>query len=606
MQSLLIEGRNVVQPSYDYNAGRFVRFYKLALKDIQGELQKADITNMRAAQSYALQENIRERLRQLNTEAFEWANANIPNAAKNGVATSLVSLGLVGDLEEAKKIAHFNKPNEKLVAAAIADTHKDILAITKYMDDNVRKRIRDVAAIAIREKLVTGYGRRTIAKDMTRRILELQNELADSADVAIRDNANRVWKVEHYTEMLARTKLMNTHTDATTNDAVGRGALYATVSTNPRTKDACQWHEGRIVKLDPNAEGDFMTVDELKASGQIFHPNCKHHILPFRRFDRLSEAALANAKVQEAKGRSAMKLGGRKPDDADVHKGHTDLLKDFTVPKQQTQAKAIAAVAGAPRKETILEHFKAANTIKEANAWAAQHLPISHVDYKGYDVRLANAVNRQFAVLLDKYEKVRNVKYVATVQARYTDYYKFSLDEYVKRLRSLPSNDGFTDEQLMTHAKKKIKKRKSQGEIANAANHQWGAFEGICFNKEYASDYDKAAETMRRGVSSKWFPIGADEPTAIVTHEFGHMVDYYVQNNDMKLYNDEILPILNSARANGKEWVKDNLSQYSYTNNAEIIAESFSEYYHNPHPRKVATSVVEAVTKAYETIAKRG
>lgn len=331
---MIIEGRRVPEPNYEYDAARLVRYYTKALKAIQKELLSVDIfTLSKAAHAYALQESIRQTLHGLNKDAYEWANANIPDAALNGVATALYSLGLAETLEEADKIAKFNKTNQRLVNAAVADTQKDILAISQYIDKNLRNKIRNIAATVIREKLTQGYGMRTIRNEMTKRIEKLQKELSDSADAVIRDNANRVWKTEHYTEMLARTKLTNVYNEATTNEAVSRGANYAIISTNPRTRDACRYHEGRVILLDGNADGDFMTLDELKATGQIFHPNCKHHILPFSRFDRLSDNALKQADKQEQVGRAAQAAGGRNPDQAKVNENKSDYTDAFQIPQ---------------------------------------------------------------------------------------------------------------------------------------------------------------------------------------------------------------------------------------------------------------------------------
>jgi hypothetical protein len=332
---MIIEGKKVPEPNYDYNADRLVRYYSNALSSMQRELRKASLFSLQhAAQAYALQENIRNILHGLNQDAYQWANDNIPNAAYDGVASALVSLGLVKTLDEAKRIASFNQVNQKLVNQAVADTQQDVLAISQYIDKNVRNSIRNIAATVIRENLAQGYGRRTITDEMRKRVEKLQKDLEGAADVAIRDNANRVWKAETYTHMLARTKLMNVYNDSTTNEAVGRGANYGIISTNPRTRDACIYHEGRVILLDSNAQGDFMTLEELKGTGQIFHPNCKHHVLPFSRFDRLNPAALEQAKRQETAGRAAMEAGGRNPDAAKVAQFKATHKDAFQVPQQ--------------------------------------------------------------------------------------------------------------------------------------------------------------------------------------------------------------------------------------------------------------------------------
>lgn len=320
MNILPIEGRAVPQPSYDYKVGRLVRLYKKALKEIQRELARADVTNLSRANSYALMRSIQEKLVELDKEAIAWVRENMPEATKQGAASALVSLGYAETIEEAMLVVKFNQSNTLLVASAVADTQKDVLAITQNMNTVIQKKIQQVAAAAISQNVALGYGLRAIQSEMKEKIEKLQQELKDAADTAIIDSAGRRWKVEHYTEMLARTKLTQIHTEATRNEALERDALYATISVNPKTWDACKYHQGRIIKLDPNAEGNYPTYEEIKASGQIFHPNCKHHILPFRMMERLSDSARELAQKQHELGTRAIEAGGRKPNEEEIYK----------------------------------------------------------------------------------------------------------------------------------------------------------------------------------------------------------------------------------------------------------------------------------------------
>ncbi|MFL1677599.1 MULTISPECIES: phage minor capsid protein [Bacillales] len=320
MNILPIEGRAVPQPSYDYKVRRLVRLYKKALKEIQKELGRTDVTRLSHANSYALMRSIQARLIDLDKEAVKWISENIPAATKQGTASALISLGYVDTIEEAMLIAKFNQTNRLLVASAVADTQKDVLAITQNMNAQIQKKIQKITLTVISEQLTLGYGMRTIRNEMRERIKKLQEELKDAADTAIIDSAGRRWKVEHYTEMLARTKLTLIHTEATRNEALGRDALYATISVNTKTWDACKYHQGRIIKLDPNAKGNYPTYEELKMSGQIFHPNCKHHIQPFRMLSRLDEEARQFAENQHELGTRAIEAGGRNPNEDYINK----------------------------------------------------------------------------------------------------------------------------------------------------------------------------------------------------------------------------------------------------------------------------------------------
>lgn len=300
-------------PSYEENVGRFVSIYKKALLRLRKELDAVDVTALTQASTYALIRNMQAELLKVDKESLEWVKENIPLSMKDGIADSLVALEYVETREEALKIVRFNQANAMLLAKATQDTFKDVLAITQNMNKHFVKEIRKVTADVLAENIAMRNQVQITSKEMTERIKELQDKLRNSMDVAIVDRGNRKWSVEHYTEMMARTKMTQLHSESCSNEAISRGAYYATISFNASTKDACRYHQGRIVKLTNEAEGNYPTVDQLKMSGQIFHPNCKHHIIPLRDASLLSHWETSLAEKQQAIGDRALEAGGRNP-----------------------------------------------------------------------------------------------------------------------------------------------------------------------------------------------------------------------------------------------------------------------------------------------------
>ncbi|WP_431819258.1 phage minor capsid protein (plasmid) [Bacillus thuringiensis] len=300
-------------PSYEENVGRFTSIYRKALIRLRKELDRVDVTTLTHASTYALIRNMQAELRQVDKDAVEWVKENIPLAMKDGIADSLVALEYVESREEAIRIVRFNQVNAMLLLKATQDTFEDVLGITQNMNKHFVKEIRKVSAEVIAENIAMNNQVQITSKEMTKRIEELQKRLRDSMDVAIVDKGHRKWSVEHYTDMLARTKMTQLHSEACSNEAVGRGAYYATISFNASTKDACRHHQGRIVKLTSEAEGNYPTVDQLKISGQIFHPNCKHHIIPLRDVSLLSNWERSLAEKQQKTGDKALDAGGRNP-----------------------------------------------------------------------------------------------------------------------------------------------------------------------------------------------------------------------------------------------------------------------------------------------------
>jgi hypothetical protein len=264
---------------YRYNAKQLTDTYKRRINEIQRELNSVDITDISRASAHATLAEISRILSELNAESAKWVAENVPIAAREGVAQTLVDLKVADTLADALKIVSFNRMNQNMIAAAVADTQADLLAVTQNVDRKTRSAVRKAMSDSMRANMTVGInGRRTISRDM---LDSMRKTLGESLDTGIIDRAGRRWKPEVYVDMAVRTKMMETHREASTNEAIKRGAYYAVISSHGAT-DACRYHEGSTIKLTPEAPGDYPTYDELKASDEIWHPNCRHTFTPIR------------------------------------------------------------------------------------------------------------------------------------------------------------------------------------------------------------------------------------------------------------------------------------------------------------------------------------
>lgn len=265
------------RPTYSHDIERLKRAYVNALRDIERELLRFDVTDFSRAQSTAVMFQIRQILDGLGMETGLWCTEAIPEAAKDGVANAIHALGLTPTLHEARMIARFNEINTRLVETIVADTQADLMAVNDNISRRVRNAIQRATAEAMQANAAAGItGRRTISRDI---LQGLKQRLGDSVATGIVDSRGRRWKPETYVDMVVRTKLMYAHLEATTNEALDHGALYGVISSHS-AKDACSAYEGTIVRLSPEAAGNYPTLDELRGSGKIFHPNCRHVVTP--------------------------------------------------------------------------------------------------------------------------------------------------------------------------------------------------------------------------------------------------------------------------------------------------------------------------------------
>jgi hypothetical protein len=300
----------VVGPNYDYEVNLLVEAYKRGVEKLLRELERVDITELSKAQSRAMLASVSEILANLNEESRKWVEENVPMAARQGVAQALVDLAVVNTLTEAQTIVKFNRVNKALIEVVVADTYNDLLAVTKRIDDKVRIAVRKVTAEVLRDSLSAGInGRKTINREI---LAGLRKELSDSVNTGLIDATGRRWKPQDYVDMVTRTKLMESYSEAQTNEALSRDAFYGVISSHG-AKDACRYHEGRIVKLTPDAPGSYPTKSELQATGQIFHPRCKHVISVIRNLDRLPVSVRDKADKQAEIGTKAISTNKRNP-----------------------------------------------------------------------------------------------------------------------------------------------------------------------------------------------------------------------------------------------------------------------------------------------------
>lgn len=255
-----------------------VKAYKDAVKRIRAELLSLDLTDMSRAVTEAALREVAGIIRELNEESAAWVAEHMPEVARQSVAETVVAAGAASTIKEAREVMTFSRMNQTLVNAVIEDTQADLLAVTQNIDRRVRSTVRKVTADSMRANMAAGInGRRTIGRDILR---NMRAELGKAVETGIVDAAGRRWKPEVYVDMVVRTKTAATARDVRINEAVSRGVMYGRISTHGAT-DACRNYEGKIVKLTPEAPGDYLYIGDISRR-ELFHPMCRHQILPVR------------------------------------------------------------------------------------------------------------------------------------------------------------------------------------------------------------------------------------------------------------------------------------------------------------------------------------
>lgn len=262
---------------YDYDVKKLIDFFLDAQKkttDLLDSLYKED--KITRAMLISREKQIDVIIKQLETSGLLWADQAMNKAALEGVAETLVSLGLVETVSEALAVASLSATNQAYLIAQIASTQTDILAVTQNMSRQSKSAISQAYANELRAQLASGSNSHRELKKSVQQAIRKEN--ARGIDTAIIDRANRRWKVEDYVDMLLQTKAMEAHREASINAGLEEGALHARISKHGAT-DACARWEGKTVKLSPNAPGDYPYVGDIPRR-ELFHPRCKHILSP--------------------------------------------------------------------------------------------------------------------------------------------------------------------------------------------------------------------------------------------------------------------------------------------------------------------------------------
>lgn len=186
-------------------------------------------------------------------------------------------------------------------------------------------------------------------------------------------------------------------------------------------------------------------------------------------------------------------------------------------------------------------------------------------------------------------ELKKETLFVGTIRGR-TELMTSALFEEYKRL--YPGRS----ESLLLDMATKFARKACACPRCYAYSHGYGkeyGLSGICFNTSWAGE--KIDTSLTNDVKSKWHPPGCGTLKAVFDHELGHEIDRLLglrSNADfVKLYREET--------AKGLTHIGDCLSRYAQKNEAEFIAEAWSEYLNNETPRPIAAAVGTLIKKLY-------
>lgn len=283
--------------------------YGKAYKALYQEVLTEMLTNFGVASTpsikskQALLKLIDERMESLNRTTAKQVRREVEKQYITGSAFGAIASGLATTLKDLKEVVPYSELNTAKIDQLLEDTMGDLLFSTQHTTKNVKKIVRETFVKNLQYQGLKNESqnniKKIIGKELSKKLMS--ENLQKKGFVGIVDSAGRKWNTQTYVNMATATKLNQAYAEGLKSQALNSGKDLAIIPEKGAT-DACRHFEGMIISMTGQTDG-YMTYDQLKATGLIFHPRCRHSPCPIGSVDLLPEEDIAfhNKKMEELK-----------------------------------------------------------------------------------------------------------------------------------------------------------------------------------------------------------------------------------------------------------------------------------------------------------------
>jgi len=231
-----------------------------------------------------ISKQIRDEYEKARIIAANWTNETIPIAYREQIRVQIAKIK-AKNITIKNKIDYRTFVNKDIVKQSLASliletnstyatgflsgqkTMLRLASLTQQLNIEEKEIANAIAKGYLEKGSVQGS-----TKELQRQLLK--KSLDGKYITIINKNGNPMqFKISSYSEMVARTKLMESSSQAVVNTTIGIGGDLVQVSSHNTTTPICQEFEGKIYSLTGN-DRDFPTASMLPP----FHPNCLHSI----------------------------------------------------------------------------------------------------------------------------------------------------------------------------------------------------------------------------------------------------------------------------------------------------------------------------------------
>jgi Phage minor capsid protein 2 len=284
--------RKVPEPSYDKDVKRLLKGYTKARESVIMELLRLIESNsdgIKVNQQASILRQVDYILAQMNASIQATIEEGILASFTEGQAVLSYSVGDYNSLSDATENVAFSMLAKETIDAILQDTFDDLLTASNLTSKRIKRIVRRVVQEQMKNDMAQSKGRKVMKKGIIDELTKqgLSKSIKEEGFVGIVDSKGRKWELNRYVDMVVRSKYKQARVEGIRTKALEDDYDLAVVSSHG-AKDKCRKYEGMIISVNGHTKG-YPTYAELRKSGEIFHPNCKHTLYPIRNESVLTE-----------------------------------------------------------------------------------------------------------------------------------------------------------------------------------------------------------------------------------------------------------------------------------------------------------------------------
>ena len=262
----------------DAHLNILISYYKAATKKLTSELN--NVTDFGRASRISTLKQIDLILQELDSKTTGWVQKEVEKYYTENAKEIALAMRSEG-FPVAVSFGVIDKEAVKTLADDIMAYYREAYSGVKR---SALKMLNEAAKMRITALLAEGK----ISGDTRRTISDRIAGMLKEGFIALIDKGGRRWNIEAYANMLTRTMLVRTANQGIVNRLGSDGYDLVQVSDHMGECELCRPWEGKILSIT-GKHPEYQSVDTAYSSGEIFHPNCKHRLLPYH--EKLSEVS---------------------------------------------------------------------------------------------------------------------------------------------------------------------------------------------------------------------------------------------------------------------------------------------------------------------------